>query len=178
MDKELGIYFNWSANQLAGDSVATDKYLRDNLDTIKKVASGLLRKINYQPTLIYRGVIMKERELTHLQPHPGFTYLSFSENLEMAKIFADPDHYMAFVMKHRLGEEQLYSYIVEYTPQIEEVLFHHKFLEILPYVQLLREVANIDASKIHEQQEVTILQPAYPLEVKTPYDYFIKTYQS
>lgn len=173
MDKELGIYFNWSCNQLAGDSVATDKYLRDNMDTVRKVAARLLRKINYQPTLIYRGIIVQERDLEYLQPHPGFTYLSFTEDLDVAHVFANPDHFMAMAIRHRLGEEQLYSYIAEYTPALEEILFHHKFLEMLPYVKMMREVANIDASTIHEQKEVTILQPSQALEVRTPYYYFI-----
>lgn len=175
MNKELGIYFNWSCNQLAGDPCATDQYLRDNMDTVKKVALRLLGKIGYTPVTIYRGIIMNDKELEYLEPHPDFTYLSFTEDLEIAKVFANPADDLAFVIR-RLGEGQLYGYIAAYTPAIEEILFHHKFLEMLPYVEMLREVANIDASTIHKQKEVTILQPRDALELKTPYDYFINIY--
>jgi hypothetical protein len=162
--EDLGIYFNWSCNMLAGNPIATDKYLRDNLDTVKRVAAELLKSINYTPRTIYRGIVVPEGELTELSPHHGFTYLSFSEDLRIAKIFADPAHDMAFILRKRLGND-LYGYITEYTPRVEEILFHHRFLSMLPYVKALWE-NEIDATTIHQQQEVTILQPSNSLILK------------
>lgn len=166
MDKELGIYFNWSCNQLAGEPCATDMYLRDNLDTVKKVAAKLLKYIGYQPGPLYRGIIMEEEDLTELWPHEGFTYLSFSESRDVAEIFADPAHPMAVIFPYRLKTNNLFGYVTyPYLPSMSQVLFHYKFLQLLPYVNALR-TQNIDASRIHEQQEVTILQPATPLLLK------------
>lgn len=171
---ELQTYFNWSCALLVGDPVEADGFLRHNMVTIKKVAGELLRQIDYEPMTVYRGVIIKQRELTRLEPHNGFTYLSFSENVNIALKFANPADDMAFMVRHRLGEDQLYGYVAEYVPQQEEVLFHHHFLQILPYVQAIYAAQNVDASRIHLQEEVTILQPAVALPVKTPYDYYIK----
>lgn len=168
MDKELGIYFNWSCNQLAfEDSVSVDHYLRLNLDTVKRVAARLLRYIDYKPEPLYRGVIMDEDGMTELWPHEGFTYLSFSESRAVAEIFADPKNEMAALLPEKFGTSELYGYVTyPYIPAVEQVLFHHKFLSLLPYVEAQRRVANVDCSRIHEQKEVTILQPATPLLLK------------
>lgn len=155
---DLDIYFNWSCNQLAGDPVATDAYLRKNLEVVKRVAAKLL--YGYKPKPLYRGVIMRESGLTELKPSPDFTYLSFSEDKNVAEIFADPEHHMAVELRKQ-GKH--YGYITEYTPKIEEILFHHVFLEMFPYVECLLIKINVDGSKLHEQKEVTILQPTHPL---------------
>lgn len=158
---EFEIYFNWSCNLLVGEPIATDAYLKQNIGTVKRCAIELLRIIEYTPQKIYRGIVMTEHGLTELKPHNGFTYLSFSEDFAVAKIFADPMHNMAVEIRKRIGSN-LSGYITEYTPQLDEILFHHKFLKMFPYVEAILE-KDIDASRIHTQQEVTILQPSYPL---------------
>lgn len=164
--QDLDVYFNWSCNQLAGDPVATDAYLRQNLEVVKKVAARLLR--GYKPQLLYRGVIMRESGLTELQPSIDFTYLSFSEDKNVAKVFADPEHHMAVELR---AVGKCYGYMTEYTPKIEEILFHYVFLEMFPYVECLLLKINVDGTKLHEQKEVTILQPKHPLILKSINDY-------
>lgn len=161
----LEIYFNWSCNQLAGESVATDLYLRQNLDVIRKVAIELLYKTgNTVLKPLYRGVIMKYPDMERLQPSTNFTSLSFSEDKKIAEQFADPEHYMAEKLVER-GDK--YGYIIEYKPLlISEVLFHHDFLKLFPYVDCILLGLNVDASKIHLQKEVTILQPIFPFNLK------------
>lgn len=163
-NEALEIYFNWSCNQLAGESVATDYYLRQNLSVIKRVAIELLYKIGYTNKQLYRGVIMKHPDLDLLRPSQNFTSLSFSEDRRVAEMFADPDHYMAVELRAR-GDR--HGYIIEYKPLlISEVLFHYEFLNMFPYVEAILIGLNVDASKLHEQKEVTILQPMFPFNLK------------
>ncbi len=160
MHTDQEIYFNWSCNLLVGEPIATDKYLQDNLKVITTVSLSLLKRIAYTPLIIYRGVIMKDAALKQLQPSNDFTYLSFSEDKKIAEMFADPEHDMGVELKARGGH---YGYLTEYTPRLDEILFHHHFLKLFPYVEAILFYNNIDASKIHLQQEVTILQPSHPL---------------
>jgi hypothetical protein len=118
---------------------------------------SLLGITKYKPATVCRGIIMQE-EITELLPHPNMTYCSFSECDVTVKKFADPEYWYAFQFK-RFPKN--YGYIVEYTPQAEEVLFHYKFLDLFPYVQAMA-ANDIDGSTLHEQKEITILQPSEP----------------
>ena len=164
-ETELTKYFNWSCNMLVGnDPITTDNYLLENLDSIKKTASELLLYINYKPETIYRGIIMEHDGLNELIPHKGFTYISFSEDINIAKIFSDPQHELAFMVRERLGQN-LFGYIIEYKPDIKEVLFHYRLIDILPYVEVM-SYKGVDGSKLHLQKEITILQPTNNLKLK------------
>lgn len=151
-------YFQWSCLALYGaDPVGADRYLRDNLEEIRLYAERLLRKINYEPRPVVRGVILREQINGKLDPHPRQTYLSFTEDMTIAERFADINHWMSFILRNN-GYK--YGYIIEYTPAIDEVLFHHSFVDILPYDDWFRSVG-IDDNKIREQKEVTIIQPQH-----------------
>lgn len=158
------IYFNFMLNLLVGENLqAVDKYLNDNLDPIMDVKNSLLENIGYEPKPIYRGVIMQKGGLHYLPPHNNMRCLSFSEDLSIAKIFADPAHSMAV---NFAKFENNYGYIIERVPSREEILFHHEFLNLFPDYNKYLLVHNIDGSTMPTQKEVTILQPADPLTVQ------------
>jgi hypothetical protein len=155
----VGIYFQWSCRALlGGDPVATDKFLNDNIDVIKTVAQVMLKKVNYYPTEIYRGIILPE-EVDELKPHKNFTYLSFSEDRKIAESFADPSP-SGFGTLFFLGE---YGYLIKYVPKIEEIIFHYSFLNLLPYQEVFIKAGYGDDLLV-EQKEVTILQPQEPFK--------------
>ena len=156
MNKEQ-IYFNWSFAALFGLSPgAADKFLCENLATIKAYAQELLIKIDYKPETIYRGVILNEK-VDELIPHKNFTYLSFSENKTVAESFGDPTE-TGFGSVAFLGN---YGYVIEYIPNLNEILYHNKFAEMLPYRQKLGSMGFNDDTLI-QQREVMILQPENP----------------
>jgi hypothetical protein len=160
-DYSLNIYFNWSLVALIGkEPVKVDNYLKENLIEIQQVARSLLYIINYKPAEIYRGVILKHDQNYRLKPHPNFTYLSFSEDINIAKSFADPGP-NGFGSVYFLGH---FGFIIKYTPTIEEILFHHKFLNILPYASAFEQLGIIDNVTMF-QKEVIILQPEEPFKM-------------
>jgi hypothetical protein len=164
MRVEEKIFMNWACNLLCPfNPSAVDDYLREKIHIIKGVAAELLQEIDYTPTTIYRGVVLKE-EITQLQPHKNFTYLSFSESKNIAYNFADTTE-SGFPSLFNLGE---HGYIVEYLPRPQEIIFHYKMLDVIPVLELLA-AAGMDSPTIPEQQEVTILQPKQPFTIVTPF---------
>lgn len=164
MTGDLKTYFTWSANALMPISPgAADVYLELHRSTICATAQQLLRIIDFKPSPIYRGIILKQ-PVTSVAPHPRLKYLSFSTDWLVAAHFADINGFGSTVMNIaiQLGE---YGYIIEYTPQIPEVLFHHKFLSILPYADgfsCLGMDGTFEVEHLKQQREIMILQPAKP----------------
>ncbi len=164
LSDELWTYLNWSVNALAPTSGnRADNYLKVNKATIVNTSQKLLREINYTPTEIYRGLLLREKS-EYILPHKNLEYLSFSENIEVVKQFADIHGFGSNIvdLKTRLGE---FGYVIHYTPQIEEIIFHYKFLDLLPYSEALNLIGmngDIEVASLKEQMEVTILQPNEP----------------
>lgn len=159
----MEIYFNWTCNALLGlNPVGADNYLKKNIVVIKKAAQFLLNKIGYTPKEIYRGIILQYKlKNGELPPHENFTYLSFSEDKKIARSFADPSP-EGFGSVYDLGEN---GYIISYTPRIDEIIFHYKFAEILPFAKAIEQGGITgSADTIEEQKEVTILQPSSPFK--------------
>lgn len=164
MKGEIKTYFNWSANVLIPfHPGAADVYLTKNRSPILKIAQLLLKHIHYDPGHIYRGIILKE-PVKKITPHENLQYLSFSANRSVAEHFADINGFGSDILDvaAHLGH---YGYIIEYTPRITEVLFHYRFLSILPYVEAfsllgMNGISQVEA--LRKQEEITIIQPSEP----------------
>lgn len=157
--KELHNYFNWSCNALlGGNPVGADNFLKLHFEEIKEVAQVLLMGIEYIPSKVYRGVILRET-IDELKPHPNFTYVSFSEDKNIAEAFADTSE-EGFGSVFYLGD---YGYIIEHEPKLEEILFHWRFIELLPYEKAFKRAGFTDPL-FRKQKEVTIIQPDNPLK--------------
>ncbi|WP_127128002.1 hypothetical protein [Pseudoflavitalea rhizosphaerae] len=161
---DLGIYFNWSINALVPIKLnAADNYFKIHKDTVIRVSQMLLQQIMFMPTEIYRGILLK-KAVTTLEPHPEMEHLSFTEDINVAKYFASIDGFGSDKVNLNLllGE---FGHLIKYTPFTTEVLFHHKFLDILPYTEALAKVNFIPHGHVEwlkEQKEITILQPVRP----------------
>lgn len=162
--EDVSIYFNWSANVLMPVSPrAADVYLMENYSTILGVAQELLDRIGFAPSTIYRGIILRD-DVDEIRPHENLKYLSFSESRSVAEHFADVNGFGSefFDMEARLGS---HGYVIEHTPTADEILFHYKFLQILPYARafsLLGMDGPREVLHLGEQREITILQPGLP----------------
>jgi hypothetical protein len=162
---DLMTYFNWSANALVPITPgAADKFLKENRSTILIIAQKLLELVNYAPGTIYRGIILKQ-PVNSIVPHKNMEYLSFSTDRSVAEHFADVKGFGSEIIDVAAQLEE-YGYIIEYTPKITEILFHHRFLSILPYAEafsLLGRNGLSQVKRLEWQKEITIFQPAEPL---------------
>jgi hypothetical protein len=161
---DLKTYFNWSANALCPvNPGAADRFLKENQTAILTTAQKLLKLVRYVPGLIYRGILLKQ-PVNEIVPHERLEYLSFSTDRSVAEHFADINGFGSEVMDlaARLGN---HGYIIEYTPNISEVLFHHHLLSVLPYAEAFSQLGMDGTSEVEglkSQKEVTILQPELP----------------
>jgi hypothetical protein len=161
--QDLQIYFYWSLRSTIGQKPAeVDAFLLQNLQVIKDTAQKLMSIVKYVEKPLYRGIILKNK-VQEIKPDERYNYLSFTENLNLAKHFADPTETgfgLGPTMKTKdyLGE---YGYVIEYTPKKSEILFHHDFAKFLPYVENMVSLG-INEIKILEQKEIQILQPQEP----------------
>ena len=161
---ELQIYFNWSANALMPVRPgAADTFLKKNRFTILKVAQKLLVQVNYTSGPIYRGVILRH-PVESIVPREGLQYLSFSADRSVAEHFADIKGFGNNIVDvaDQLGE---HGYVIEYTPNDNEILFHYRFLSILPYAEaytFLNMDGRSEVDGLRKQKEITILQPNEP----------------
>ncbi len=169
----LRIYFNWSANALFPiNGPAADVFLKANKQTILQEAQKLLQQIEYHPGPIYRGILLKT-QLAAIPPHDRLQYLSFSTDRSFAEYAADINGFGAGLidLAGRLGR---HGYVIEYTPKVQEVLFHYDFLSILPYAEafsLLGMDGHQEVDSLRQQREIMILQPQDPFTQLT-YRYF------
>jgi hypothetical protein len=168
IEGDVEIFFRWSLHALyPAVPHAADRYLLRDRVTICKVAQELLRSTGYTPGPIYRGIILRE-PITRLEPHKNFQYLSFSADKTVAEHFANVNGFGSNILnvETQLGK---HGYVIEYTPQPEEVLFHYHFFSLLPYAEVYN-MMNLDGPAeveyLRQQKEVTILQPAVPFTVK------------
>lgn len=161
---DVQIYFNWSANALMPLCPgAADAYLKENRSTITKVAQLLLEQVDYCSGPIYRGIILKH-PVNSIMPHRHLQFLSFSTERSVAEHFADIKGFGSEVLNvaEQLGE---YGYVIEYTPNVSEILFQYSFLSILPYSEafaLLGMDGPTEVDGLKKQQEIIILQPQEP----------------
>lgn len=153
-------YFTFILEMLRGGMpVETDKFLNANFDDIREVARELYEDI--PQTKIYRGIILPDK-INRLEPHPNFTYISFSEDIKVAEHFADPSP-TGFGSILSLGD---YGYIVE-VDEPYEILFHHSLFSKKEFKQIFSQFFDKDTLKfLKNQKEVTIIQPDRDLKVK------------
>ena len=161
---DLAIYFNWSANALVPiNPGASDRYLKDNFLPVWKIAQEFLEHVSDLPDKIYRGIILRE-PATSVEPHKAIGHLSFSTDKKVAEHFANIKGFGSDVLDLtvRLGK---YGYVIEYSPDITEILFHYEFLSMLPYAEafdLLGMDGESEVNSLMKQKEITIIQPPYP----------------
>ena len=164
-DNDFNIYANFIHGALeGGDPRAADKFLRENLTTIVSVASYILFQLKIEPEKIYRGIIMDIGTIKKLVPDPNFTYLSFTEDYDVAAHFADPTE-SGFGSLFNLGS---YGYIAELQDKNFAIIYHWKFLRDTNLGKIFDEEG---LKFLIKQKEVMILQPELPL-LLTPYKHF------
>lgn len=168
MDGYLKTYFAWSVNALRNPA-SVDEFLKAHKSTITRVAQELLKETTYVPGKIYRGIILRQ-QVDSIMPLNKIQFLSFSTQRKVAEHFADIKGFGSDTLdvEKQLGS---FGYVIEYTPKVEEIIFHYSFLSLLPYAELFT-VLGMEGDKeiefLTQQYEVMILQPQDPFKHLTP----------
>ena len=145
-------YGNFAMNALAGHN--PDDYYRQYQTDIDYIANLLRTKYGPQSGgTIYRGILLDPAEVHGgvIPAIPEITYVSFTEDKDIALAFGDMDNPMAGCVRSRYPHYQ--GYLIQQTYNPADMLFHHSWAKILPV-----HMFGADSQFVTQQKEV-ILKP-------------------
>jgi hypothetical protein len=120
-------YINWIIYAIVGRPQEGDDLMRREGSGIRSVAKHLLKIRKPRITTLYRGLLLnpEESEDRIIEQDPHLTYVSFSENRDVACWFADPDSTMSGLVKEIRPDVE--GWVMEYTPKLSDILFHYSW---------------------------------------------------
>jgi hypothetical protein len=174
--QDWNVYVNWVLYAVVGLMFEADQLAAANRHAIERVAKFIrsVRKTKLQP--VYRGVVLTPQEAAGGRMRPvgdyaKVSFVSFSEDRDVACWFADPKSTMSITLTTQKGPEAA-GYLIERTPNEDEVLWHYTWADRLPMPGLAgRHVADLARGHPHmahvvglrqsiERQKEVILRPA------------------
>jgi hypothetical protein len=120
-------YLNWIVYAVVGDMSSADSLLRKNGAAIRSVARHLQQTKKPKIQTLYRGLLLEPEAVEEraIDQDPHVTFVSFSEDRDVACWFADPKSEMSsYVKKIRPRVE---GWIMEYKPRLSDILFHYSW---------------------------------------------------
>jgi hypothetical protein len=124
-------YINWVLYAVVGNMGGADNLMRQSGSGIRSVARHLQKTRKPRLKTVYRGLLLdpEESESGIIHQDPRLTFVSFSEDRDVACWFADPTSVMSsFVKEHRPRVE---GWLMELKPKLSDVLFHHSWNPIV-----------------------------------------------
>ena len=123
---DANLYVNFALHAILGRLREADVLMRFALPHIRRVADRLSRDFPIEPKPLYRGVLLGPRESMTLDPR--YTFLSWSEDRDVARWFADP---LSTVSQYvALAKPGCRGHIFEYDKGAPRprILFHHSWV--------------------------------------------------
>lgn len=148
LEQEHGM--NFILNSLRGGH--PDKYYFEN----RKYIDAFLKQLRFyfrpSPQKVYRGILLNPQDVPDLKLKPldYMSFLSFSEDKSIAHVFADMESDMA--MPYRYINPEHEGFLIEYTVQPDEIMFHHSWADTLGIERFFGD----DIKIVHAQKEVMI----------------------
>ena len=129
-----------------------DAYYFENQKYIDVFLKQLRYRFKPKRQKIYRGILMhpdsvKGRKLTPLK---HISYLSFSDDLSIAKVFADMNSDMAIPFRYVNPDHG--GYLIEHEAEPEEIIFHHSWTDALEIKKFFKYNVHV----VYAQREVMI----------------------
>jgi hypothetical protein len=128
----VNLYINWVIYAVTGGLAEADSLMRRNSYAIYSVARYLQSTRPIEIKTLHRGVLLDAKEAASgfLQRTSQVTFVSFSEDVDVACWFADAKSEVSgYVVEVR---PDVKGYMVEYLPELTEVLAHHEWLKNFP----------------------------------------------
>lgn len=181
--RDFNVYITFVLYAVFGRIPQADTVMRKHGASVRKVAAWLRRQHEPQLKTLFRGILLEPEEVKDgtVDRNPAFTFVSLSEDMEVACWFADRTSEISGAVA--AARPRTRGYLIELRdPPLKDVLFHHSWGPLLPmpegYVDLrlaaarhpeIREEAGQVAWNLATQQEVltTNRRESYPV---TPYE--------
>jgi hypothetical protein len=120
-------YINWALYAITGRLQEADNLMKSHGTGIRSIAKHFQKTKKPRIHTLYRGLLLDPEQVEEksISQDPNVTFVSFSEDRDVACWFADPSSVMSsFVKQHRPRVE---GWIMEYTPKLTDILFHHSW---------------------------------------------------
>jgi len=165
--ESIKTYWNFALNALRGAN--PDSFYKLHRTEIEAVAALLTSK--YGPTggTVYRGIMLDPSEVRNgkINQLPHITYVSFSEDKDIALAFADTENPMAEFMMQKYPNHK--GYLITSTYQPSDVLFHHKWITDANMWSVIHHFFGENAKYFEMQKEVMLKpKPYYRVEPVQP----------
>lgn len=124
---DMNHYITWVLYAVYGRMAQADGILQQFSGKIERVAQFLRRHRPPHLGKVYRGLLLTSEEAAEgiINQDPNLTFVSFTEDHDVACWFADPKSFLAgAVVEQRPGVK---GWIVEYEPTLNDVLFHYSW---------------------------------------------------
>lgn len=133
-----------------------DQFFAQNRAAIDRAAVVFRELFEFKSQPLYRGILLDpvDAETGKLAPVHKVRYLSFSESKNVALEFADINERISRFIRQRTPHFR--GYLICYTPDVNEVLFHHSWADRLGFHKL--PLPNWDSGVVREQREVLLRQ--------------------
>jgi hypothetical protein len=119
----VDIYINWVLYAVYGLMGDADALRREYSDEITEVADELQRRNPIAPAPLYRGILLESADT--LRPDPNLTFLSWSEDRDVARWFGSPASYISGLFAIHYPEAR--GYVMTLARPTARVLFHHSW---------------------------------------------------
>lgn len=128
--KAWNAYATWVLFAIIGRLAEADAIMRAHRPDIEAVARYLQARAPVEPRLLYRGLFLDPREVRDgfVKPDTRVGSVSFSEDRGVACWFADRDSSISGEVARMYPSKR--GYLVEHTPDVQDVLFHHTWHEL------------------------------------------------
>jgi len=124
-DRDFNLYLSFALAAVSGRMGPADELMRQHRRSVYRVAERLhqILPIKRMP-ILYRGILIEPTAVMTVQDLPHQTFVSFSEDRDIACLFADRDSAMALMI--RLMHSNYRGALIDgYTPEsTDEILFH------------------------------------------------------
>lgn len=124
---DADFYVNFAIHAILGKLGEADAIMRLAGNAVRRVANDLARECPIATTPLYRGLLLDPA--TPYAPDPKLTYLSWSEDRDVALWFACPRS--AVSVEASQLRPQLRGYVAKIAAPRSRVLFHHGWAQAL-----------------------------------------------
>jgi hypothetical protein len=120
-------YINWVLYAVVGDMGAADNLMNQSGAGIRSVAKHLQKTRKPRLKTVYRGLLLDPEEAKSrvIDQDPRLTFVSFSEDRDVACWFADPTSVMSSYVKQI--RPRVEGWLMDLKPRLSDVLFHHSW---------------------------------------------------
>jgi hypothetical protein len=124
---DINLYLNWVILAITGRMAEADMLLRSYKPSVYRVAAALHKTYPFAECPVYRGVILDPTEGLASTNALGLTFVSWTEDRDVARWFGSPESYISEPFRERAPEAR--GYVLTMPRARGRVLWHHTWTQ-------------------------------------------------